>query len=174
MGAGIFWGVILIIVGLSIILRIFLDVNIFRIIIASIFILIGIKMLVGRHVFHYHRDDSHVVFGERIINSAPVDGTEYSTVFGRTVYDFRNATDFPAGETKITVNTVFGETDIILPKDVAVQVKADAAFANAMMPNGNTISFGSTMYDSDIPDTGNFPRVKINASVVFGNLKIKQ
>ena len=174
MGAGIFWGVILIIIGLSIILRIFLDVNVFRIVIASVFILIGIKMLIGRQVFHYHGDDRHVAFGERIINSAPEDGTEYSTVFGKTVYDFRNATNFPTGETKISVNTVFGETDILLPKDVEVQVKADAAFANAMMPNGNTISFGSTMYDSDVSDTGNFPRVKINASVVFGNLKIKQ
>ena len=174
MGAGIFWGIILIIIGLSIILRIFLDVNIFRIIIASVFILIGVKMLIGRHAFHYRHDDNHVVFGERIVNSAPENGREYSTLFGKTIYDFRSAPDFPPGETKITVNTVFGETDILLPKDVALQVKADAAFANAMMPNGNTISFGSTAYTGDAPDTEGYPSVKINASVVFGNLKIKQ
>ena len=67
-----------------------------------------------------------------------------------------------------------GNLDGHLSMAGALQVKADAAFANAMMPNGNTISFGSTAYTGDAPDTEGYPSVKINASVVFGNLKIKQ
>ena len=174
MGAGLFWGIILIVIGVSLIFRIFFDISLFRIIIATAFILIGVKMLIGRNVVARHQTDNQVVFGERIINSDPENGTEYSTVFGKTVYDFRSMTKTASDEIYIEMNTVFGETEILLPDGVAVNVKADAAFAAAIMPNGNSVSFGSTYFKTDRLDSASMPKLNIEAHVVFGQLKIRQ
>ena len=173
MGAGLFWGLILIIIGLSIIFRIFFDINILRIVIAVIFILIGIKILIGRPVLHTSGRENTVFFGERRNTASPVDGMDYNTVFGKTVYDLRNLDSLPDPRTRITVNTVFGNTEIWLSPALPVKIKADAVFATASMPNGNSVAFGSTAYSShNAADSASV--LEIEAHVVFGALLIKQ
>jgi len=173
MGAGLFWGIILIIIGLSIIFRIIFDINIFRIVIAVIFILIGLKILIGRPFLHSESGENNVIFGEREHNAAPVNGMEYNTIFGKTVYDFRKVDSLTQMKTKITFNTVFGSTDILLPPTIPVKIKTDAVFSAASMPNGNSVAFGSTNYISpDATDSTSF--LEIEAHVVFGGLIIKQ
>ena len=172
MGAGLFWGLILIVIGLSIIFRIFFDINVFRIVIAIVFILIGIKILIGRPVFHSTESENDVFFGEKMISSMPEDGMTYNTIFGKTIYDFRDI-NMVDQDTRISVSTVFGSTDILLPPSVPVKIKADAAFAEAKMPNNNTVAFGSITYVSDnVTDTTLV--LQIDAHVVFGALVIKQ
>ena len=173
MGTGLFWGIILIIIGLSIIFRVIFDVNIFRIVLAIVFILIGIKLLIGRPVFRHEGKDDHVIFGERTIRSNPLHGADYNTVFGKTVYDFRDMDKLTDRKTKITLNTVFGSTEVILPPELPVIIHADAVFSSARLPNGNTIAFGSSDYSfkSTQPDTS---ALYIEAHVVFGGLDIRQ
>jgi predicted membrane protein len=173
MGAGLFWGIILIIIGLSIILRLVFDVNIVRIVVAILFILIGVRLLVGGPVIHHQGDENQVIFGERNYNSDPVHGVEYNTIFGKTVYDFRQTKLLPEKRTRIKFNTVFGSTEVFLPPEMAVRLKADAVFATASMPNGNTVAFGSTTYESHVERTDTSLLV-IDASVVFGSLIVKQ
>ena len=172
MGAGLFWGLILIVIGLSIIFRIFFDINVFRIVIAIVFILIGIKILIGKPVLHASGNENDVFFGEKMISSMPEDGMTYNTVFGKTTYDFRDI-KLEGEDARITISTVFGSTDIILPPSVPVKIKAEAAFAEARMPNHNTVAFGSIIYVSDnVSDTASV--LEIEAHVVFGALVIKQ
>ena len=172
MGAGLFWGLILIVIGLSIIFRIFFDINVFRVVIAIVFILIGIKILIGRPVFHSTEGENDVFFGEKMISSMPEDGMTYNTIFGRTIYDFRDTNRVDQG-TRISVSTVFGSTEILLSPSVPVKIKADAAFAEVKMPNNNSVSFGNITYVSDnVTDTTSV--LEIDAHVVFGTLKIKQ
>ena len=173
MGAGLFWGIILIIIGLSIIFRVLFDVSIFRVVLAIVFILIGIKLLIGHPIMRHEGSNDHVIFGERTIRSNPVHGNDYSTVFGKTVYDFREMDDLPDRKTKITMNTVFGSTDILLPADLPVIIHAEVVFSSARMPNGNTIAFGDANYSSKVtePDSAT---LYIEAHVVFGGLDIRQ
>ena len=172
MGAGLFWGIILIIIGLSLIFRIFFDISVFRVIIAIVFILIGIKILIGKPVFHSGERENDVFFGEKMISSTPEDGMTYNTIFGKTVYDFRDI-QLTDQDTRISLSTVFGATEILLPPSVPVKIKADAAFAEAKMPDNNSVSFGNITYISDnVPDTASV--LKIEAHVVFGSVVIKQ
>ncbi len=149
------------------------DISIFRVIIAVIFILIGVKILIGKPFFHSEGDDNHVIFRERTYKSMPVHNSEYNTVFGKTVYDFRNMDSLSSSNTKVKYNTVFGSTKIILPPDLPVHIKADAFFAAARLPSGNTVAFGSANYNSESSDTST-SRLNIVASVVFGELDIQQ
>jgi len=173
MGAGLFWGIILIVIGVSIILRIAFDISIFRIVIAVVLILIGIRMLIDKPVMQHEGSENHVIFGEKNNSDNPVDGTEYNTIFGKTVYDFSNMRPLEQPRTKIKFNTVFGSNNIILPPNLPVKIKADAVFATASMPNGNTVAFGSTNFEANTENSDSAVLV-IEANVVFGESVIRQ
>ncbi len=173
MGAGLFWGIILIVIGLSIIFRIIFGISIFRVVIAVIFILIGLKILIGRPFIHYEEGENNVIFRERRYVNVPVDGMEYNTIFGKAVYDFRDITALSNQRTKITFNTVFGSTEVLLSPSLPVKIKTDAVFSAASMPNGNSAAFGSTRYSSvNVSDSASV--LEIEAHVVFGGLVVRQ
>jgi len=173
MGTGLFWGIILIVIGLSIIFRMIFDISLFRIIIAVAIILFGIRILIGKPNLFSSHDENQVIFGEKSFHSAPVNNTEYNTIFGKSVYDFRKINNLSPGRTKLKVNTIFGGTEILLPESIPVNIKADAVFGSACMPNGNTISFGTVHYNSANSDTAS-SYLYIEAGVVFGSVEIKQ
>ncbi|MBN1951415.1 MAG: hypothetical protein JW801_09435 [Bacteroidales bacterium] len=173
MGAGLFWGLILIVIGLSIILKVIFGISIFRVVLGAVFILIGIKILVGRPMFHMRTHENMVMFGERVDTTVPIHNKEYNTMFGNTVYDYRNLSKLDDLHTKVTYNTIFGNTDILLPDSIPVKIKTDAVFSSAIMPNGNHITFGTSRYQSDdvMKDA---QLLEIEAHVVFGGLNIKK
>jgi predicted membrane protein len=173
MGAGIFWGSILIVLGVSLILRIFFDISVFRIIIAFLLIFIGIKLLIGRKIFNSSYDENQVLFSERVFKTAPRNNSDYNTIFSKTTYDLREMDSLKDFRTKISFNTVFGDTEILLPQNINVQVKADAVFGSAKLPNGNAIAFGSTIYNSQNFNASSHQLI-IEANVVFGNIEIRQ
>jgi predicted membrane protein len=174
MGSSLFWGIILIIIGLSLVAKVVFNIDfpIFKIIVAFIFIFIGLKIMFGgnfRHFREYH-SKTDVIFGESKFNKVE-NGTEYNVVFSRGNFDFRDIVLKAEGPTKININTVFGGTQVIIRNDMPVQIKIDAAFAGAHLPNGNTASFGSTVYSTDSLDTSK-PYLEIDADVVFGGLHV--
>jgi predicted membrane protein len=142
MGAGLFWGIVLIIFGLSIIF------SIFRVIFAVVIILFGIRVLIGKPNFFSTHSENQVIFGEKNVQSAPVNNTEYNTIFGKSVYDFRHIDNLSPGRTKLKVNTIFGSTQILLPDTLPVKIKADVVFGSVTMPDGNTMAFGTVNYNS--------------------------
>lgn len=174
MGSSIFWGLILIAIGLIYIINIVfnIDLPIFKIVIAFVFIYIGIRILVGsdHKIFGGHRTKNDVVFGESNFYSTK-SGNDYNVVFGKGTFDFRNIELQPEGPTKIKIDAVFGGAQIFLKRETPVKVIIDAAFAGAQMPNGNSAAFGSTVYTSDNLDETK-PYLEIKADVVFGGLKI--
>jgi predicted membrane protein len=172
MGAGLFWGVILIVIGLSLILRIFFDISVFRIVFACVLIFIGIKLLIGRRIFAPLSDENQVFFGERIYKSMPHNNSEYNTIFSKTTYDFREFDTLNEANSKINFNTVFGNTEVLLPKNLNVKIKADAVFASAKLPDGNTIAFGTGNYSTENFESAP-SKLTIEANVVFGNLELK-
>lgn len=173
MGIGLFWGIILIAIGLSIIFKVIFDVSVFRILIAIVFILIGIKILVGRSAINVNTKESDVVFNDKKYTEFPISNTEYNTVFGKSVFDFSEAKIAADTNIQLQFNTVFGSSEIILPMDLPVGIKADAVFGAVKLPNDNAAVFGSAHYQSEYDsDTSKF--VDIKASTVFGNIEIKR
>lgn len=168
-----FWGIILIVIGLSIVFKVVFDISIFRIIIAVLFILIGIKILVGKSAFQFNTKDTDTVFKDKIHYEFPLKDTEYNTIFGKSIYDFREAAIPTNKYLKLEFNTIFGDSEIRLPKGLPVKIKAEAVFGSAKLPNNNTAVFGETNYVSE-HDTTASEFIYIEINTVFGNTEVRQ
>jgi hypothetical protein len=173
MGPGLFWGLILIIIGLSLLFKVFFGISVIRLILGGVIILVGLKVLIGGPIFNSYRSENSVVFGEQKNTSPPIHKKEYNTAFGTTVFDYSHIEQLDELHTKVVYNTVFGTTVIHLPKDIPVKIKIDAVFSSGVMPNGNNISFGTSHYKS--PNIMSESQLlEIEAHVVFGSLVFKQ
>ena len=177
MGPGIFWGVILIVLGISILFKVLFGISMFRVIIAVLFILVGVRMLIGRPAWTKKGaqiDDNTIMFGERVVQVDNLENTEYNTIFGKSVYDLRNLQDFNNLPEKVEFNAIFGQSEIYLPKNLYVKIKADAVFASVVMPNGNTAAFSTSNFESKPDSVLNNEPLQLEAHAVFGNITIKQ
>lgn len=99
------------------------------------------------------------------------DYKEYNIIFGSSIIDMRDI-DFSSKSKEIKINTIFGGSVLKIDEDTPVKIKADAAFGNADLPNGNTAAFGTAKYESETfsKDT-NYLFVKVD--VVFGDFKVR-
>ena len=171
MGPGVFWGIVLVVIGLSIILKVLFDISFFKILFGIGFILIGVRILIQKPILNIQNDsDSNVFFSEKYFSKNALNTDEFNTFFSKTVFDFRETDMSQFNYDKIEFNTIFGNTDIFLPKNVKLQIKADAVFASVQMPNGNSAAFGTTQYESD-SDTSHIREIKIEAHAIFGNIE---
>jgi hypothetical protein len=169
---GIFWGLILVIIGVTIIVRIFFNINLFRILIALLLIITGIFILFGaKGLRRYRSTGRENIFGEKIIQETPRDKTEYNVVFGKSVYDFRNFEFKDDKSVRIRLTTIFGSSHIRINDNIPVKVKIDAAFSGAETPDGNTIVFGTSYYYTPSYREQD-KHFYIEADVVFGHLQL--
>lgn len=174
MGAGLFWGVLLILIGIGVVIRVVFNINfpIVKFIIAFFFIFIGIKLLIGNFNFrHINVDENTTIFSESRIDGLDENFKEYNVIFGSSVIDLRDI-DMSKGSKEIKINTIFGETVLKISDKTPIKIKADAAFANAKLPNGNTATFGTGRYESETfsPDTN---YIYVKGDVVFGSFEIR-
>jgi predicted membrane protein len=173
MGSALFWGLLLIIIGLSFIFRIVFNIDfpLFKIIIAFLFIFLGLRLLFGSFgVVNIKGGENDVIFGEKRFNDFE-DRKEYNVIFGKGVYDLRDV-DLGEKGLKIKLSTIFGGTEVKLSKNIPVRIKVDAAFAGAELPNGNTAVFGNTAYESPGLDTSQ-PFLDLKIDVVFGGVEVR-
>jgi len=173
MGHALFWGLLLIIIGFSLIFKIVFNVDfpLLKIIIAFIFIFIGLRILFGANViFSGKNDKNDVIFGERQYSSF-TEKNEYNVVFGKGVYDFRDI-KLEGQAMKIRLSTVFGGSVIKLRRSTPVRIRTDAAFAGVDLPNGNSAVFGNTLYESPGLNTDE-PFLDIKLEAVFAGVEVK-
>ena len=174
MGAGIFWGAFLLLLGIALIIKVVFQVDfpVFKVVVGIFLVLIGLKVLFGRTIFpSHHFEPEETIFSERTYEN-PEPGKEYTVLFAKGVYDFTNV-DLSKGSFHTKISTVFGGTQIIVPRDVPVRITADAVFAGAEMPDGSSAVFGSRVYESDTwsPDSAS---INIKVDVVFGGIQVIQ
>lgn len=160
--------------GVALIIRVVFNVDfpVFKVLVGIFLVLLGLKMLFGRHLISpHHFKSEETVFNERIYDN-PESGKEYTVLFAKGVYDFTHV-DLEKGSYQVKISTVFGGTQIIIPEDKPVRIKADAVFAGAELPDGNSAVFGTTIYESDSwsPDV---PSINIKVDVVFGGVQVIQ
>ena len=172
MAPGLFWGVLLVLIGLAAIFRVVFDVNLFGVMFAVFLIFIGISLLVGKPwMFHRDKRPNDIMFEERSFHEQPADNSEYNVIFGKSVYDFRNVT-FPENRpVRVKLNTVFGNTVIRINRNTPVKIKSDAVFASSSMPDGNSVAFGSIQYVTDTFSVSP-NHLYIEAPVVFGAIQV--
>lgn len=174
MGAGVFWGALLILIGLALIIRFVFNVDfpVIKVLIAMFFIYLGIRILFGSFgMFRFETGPDDVIFNEREF-VRPEHNKEYNIVFGKGNFDFTDV-DLSEGNVNVKIGTVFGATEIRIDPDMPVKIVADAVFAGAELPDGNTAVFGSSSYESEsFRQDSNHLKIKLD--VVFGGVEIKR
>lgn len=167
--SGVFWGVILIILGLSVIINMVFHIHIpvFRILFALLIIYLGLKILTGGGFHPFKPDKNTIMFGETTVRELVL--KEYNVIFGKGNFDLSKAA--PADGT-VELNTIFGASEVVLPPGVPLKIAVDSVFAGAQLPDGGTVSFGSSTYKTPGYDESK-PHISLKASVVFGGLQIR-
>lgn len=173
MGPGLFWGILFLLVGFVLIIKVVLkiDVPVFRIVAGLILIILGVRMLIGGDwFFQRDLDENDIVFQEKYFKGKEISRDEYNVLFSKSSFDFTDidSTDLPK---QIKINTVFGSTTVYLKTDIPVKIKGDAVFAGARLPGGNTAVFGSAYYESEGFNPSE-PFLYIKTDVVFGGVEV--
>jgi len=168
--SGVFWGVVLIILGLSVIINMIFHVHIpvFRILFALLIIYVGIRVLTGGGFHPFKPDKNTIMFGETTVNELLL--KQYNVIFGKGNFDLSKA---KAADGTVTINTIFAASEIVLPPGVPAKLAVDSAFAGAQLPDGNTVSFGSSVWKTAGFDESK-PHISLKISVVFGGLQVRQ
>jgi hypothetical protein len=168
--SGLFWGIILILLGASIIIRIFFHIHIpiVRIVFALILIYLGIRVLVGGNWLCYQ--GNRTCFGSSTISLAS-GNNEYKVIFGSTAIDATAEVTGSAPE-RTQIKTVFGESKLTIASSIPTVVHVNAAFGEARLPDGNSLSFGETTYKNAAAKAGKPLLREIDAKVVFGSFVV--
>jgi hypothetical protein len=167
---GIFWGVLLIVVGVWFLVRNALPVHIpiVRVIIAVVLIYAGIRVLVLRPVI---RDSNTMVFSESSLVYSPSHGRDYNVIFSSGTVDL-SGVSLASGSVRTEVNVVFGNGTLRINPAQPVRVKMSSVFGTAEDPNGRSVAFGDTVYTTPSYKDGS-PALEVNATAVFGRLRIQ-
>jgi len=167
--SGIFWGVIIVLIGLSILLNVVFGIRVpfFRIAFALFLIWLGITLLTGRT--YWSREKNKAIFEEKRIDSITPQ-SKYDIIFAKGIVDLSKVT-LEDKVLKVEVNTVFGSGIIEINPNLPTKIVVNSVFAGASMPDGNSIAFGQYTYKSDSlkEDTS---YLLVRAHVVFGGLEI--
>jgi predicted membrane protein len=175
MGPGTFWGLLLILIGAALIIKVLfhIEIPVFKVVIAAFFILIGLKILFGNFHFHKFRNNGNdVIFGEMRITADNLEFPEYNIIFGKGVFDLRNL-NLENGSQRLKIATVFGGAEIILPENLPVKITSDFVFSGGKLPDGNSTAFGSSTYISPEYDPMK-PHFNLRIEGVFSGVDVKR
>jgi hypothetical protein len=168
---GMFWGSVLILVGVWFIVRRTVPVHIpvIRILVAVLFVYAGVRILARGPV---STDHNTAVFSESRMSYSPDHGREYNLIFSSGVIDLSSAA--PSGASiRAEVNVIFGSGTLRINPSVPVRVSMSSAFGAVESPSGRSIAFGDTVYTTDAWREG-APALEIHATAVFGRLTIQK
>jgi len=165
---GIFWGVLLIAVGVWFILRRFLPVHVpvVRLVIAVLFVYVGIRVLVRGPL----ANNPTPFFSESHQRYTAGWDRDYNLIFTNGDVDLSNVT-LRAASVRTQVNVVFGTGRLRVNPALPARIEMSAAFGTVEAPDGRSVSFGDTVYTSASYRDG-APALVVHATAVFGKLVV--
>jgi len=173
----LFWASLLIIFGVSMLLGTLFGINIpvFRILVGIFLIYLGIQLIANWP--SKERATQSIYFGKQIIafdanglqSGKPI---RYAILFGSADIDLSHITEIkhemrPA---EIEVNTVFGNTDITINKEIPTKIISRTSFGQTEFPDETSITFGNYTYQTQEKEK---PHLILHTSTAFGKLAIK-
>lgn len=169
MNWSIFFGVLLVLFGASLIVKVVfnVDIPVARIIIALFLIYLGIRIFVGKDLrIRSHKENEYVTFFSQRKITDIENGREYTVVFGKAVMDLSEIIPADSQQISVKLNTIFGNSDILYNDTVPIKIKATTAFGGTKLPDGTTESFGTYEYNSG--STDHQAVLSIETNTVFG------
>lgn len=175
MSAGVIGGIVLILLGLSLVVKIVFNIDfpVFKLLLALFFIYFGLRIMMGGsfRLFRDVGDEQSIVFGERTITKLE-NGREYNVIFGSARFDLRDFSIPDSENFNVKINTVFGGTQVLLNEKTKFRLNATTAFGGTKAPDGNSSAFGDIKYESDSLRSEK-PKLEIESNTVFGGLEVK-
>lgn len=164
-----FWGVVLILLGVSAILKSVFHINLplLRIALSFFLIYIGVSLLLNG--FHIKTDKNTVLFDHQRIEVSPL-FAEYNIIFGSGRVDLGKSSPGQSPGKK-EVNIIFSRGEIRVDPELPVKIEIEAAFAGVQLPDGNSLAFGDYTYLSRSYREGE-GHILLQVSVVFGALEV--
>ena len=168
--SGTFWGVIIILFGLSILLREVFHIHIpfMKIIFGLILIYAGVRVI------------ANGAWKSKGSNTAVFDDSEmkydsshddYDIVFGSGTIDlFKMET--PTQKRKIEVSVVFGNGTVIVNDSIPMKIEMNSVFGASILEDKNTNALGKS-YNTTSAYVEGQPYVLLETNVVFGKLTIR-
>ena len=139
---GIFWGVLLIIVGVWFLVRRYVPVHIpvIRVIIAVLFVYLGVRVLVRGPVV---QDRNTMIFSDSTaLHYTPDRGRDYNVIFSRGDVDLTTVA-VSATSIRAEVNVVFGNATLHINPATPAKVKMTSAFGTVDAPGERKAPAGS-------------------------------
>ena len=168
LSSGIFWGFIIILFGIVILIKTVFHINIpfFRILIGILIILFGISFIVGA----VSQRKSEAMFRYYNFNSGTIQ-KEYNIVFSKASMDVANFDFSNYNGEFIKINSVFSSAEIYLSRDFQYEIRAESAFGAVILPNGENVSF-KNIARVENAENGELKRINLHVVSVFGEAKI--
>ncbi len=160
-----FWGILVILLGLSIFLRGFnINLPLLKVFFAVMIIMFGIRILIGSGSskpkssgIHYQKGTSQHYSRNR---------TEYSFVFSGGTLDL---TGIKPDAKDLEITVVFGTATVILPSDIKFDIEPTTVFGATYLPGNSYVGFGE---DNLILNPENAAKpINIESSAVFGRVE---
>jgi hypothetical protein len=168
LASGVFWGSMLVLWGISLILSTVFHIHIpfFRIAFALVVIWIGVRMLTGGSGIC--KTDRTVVFSETDFPAGKTQ-KQYEVVFGRGSVDLTGA---DSAKSPIGVNVVFGHATVKVDPKQAVRIVASTAFGDVRLPDGGTAAMGTSTWESKSAK-GRDKVLEVRLNAVFGSIEVE-
>ncbi|MCB5278863.1 MAG: cell wall-active antibiotics response protein [Candidatus Cloacimonetes bacterium] len=157
----IFWGILLVLWGASLILKTFnIHMPLAKIFIAVVIIMFGIKLLIGSNSKSLTRDHS----GRRNYYRSNRSG-EYTMVFSSGTIDLR---DINENNPNMEITVVFGNCTVILPAHLSFDIEPTSVFGATILPDKSHYGFGESHYQNNGVSQS---MIHIESTSVFGRLE---
>jgi len=162
-----FFGILLLIIGIGIILP---KIPVFNILFGAFLILLGLSMFTGKHVGDYlHISKPNLAIFKESNFSYNSSEKEYTTIFGNTTLDLTNQKIVENKEVKIV--TLFANSNLLLDKNSSFKIKATTLFGTSQLPSKHSEGFGEVAETSSSFDE-NKPYFDIEIVSLFGNSNV--
>ncbi|GEM_PF-2242785 len=186
MNYGLIFGIILILWGISQLTSTLFHIQIpfVSIFFGLLLVYLGIQVITGssfclfqnncRYTHDVHdtcMGTSYVSFDDSTLQNNETQ-LHYKTIFGTSIIDMTQLTAEAIKQREkqliVYIDTAFGKTILKLNKDIPVKIKAKGGFAKIVMPDNNSLAFGSHTFTSHATE----PLLIIYATTVFGETRI--
>jgi predicted membrane protein len=161
----IFWGIVIILFGTSMILKGFnINLPLVKVFFAIVIIMFGVRMLIGGGKPRIHRSKSNFSKSSSVLYSR--DDQEYTMVFTSGDIDL---SELQPDAKDMEVTVVFGSAKVILPSDLRFDIRTTAVLGGIILPK--TGHYGISENKTSLnPDSTSSP-IRIEATSVFGRIE---
>ncbi len=163
-----FWGMIILLIGLGIILRAFnINLPLLRIFFGLIIILIGIKIIMG---VSGAKIRSATIFDDRHWESSSMN-RDFNIVFGSGLIDLTKGDALDQFK-KREINVIFGSGTVLLNENIPTEIDVNTVFGQVHLPTRDISFFGQDTYKIK-SDNDSLKVMRIEANAVFGEINFK-